>query len=243
MLRSLDEIHNYGLEATDGQIGRCSDFLFSEDDWTVRYMVADTERWLPGRRVLIAPIAFQTPQERTKQFPLSLTKSQIESSPPLASNATISRKYEEEYFAHYGWSVYWTKSPGIQVAKEKLNERGPSAKYRDSQLRSVREVKGYEISATDGDFGRVKDFIVDHEDWKIRFVVVDTRRWLPGGDEVLLSPEWISGVRWAPRQITVDVTKDLVKDSPKFDPSTPVNREYEIRLYDYYGRPKYWEAF
>jgi hypothetical protein len=28
--------------------------------------------------------------------------------------------------------------------------------------------------------------------------------------------------------------------SPEFDPSAPVNRAYELRLYDCYGRPKYW---
>jgi hypothetical protein len=26
----------------------------------------------------------------------------------------------------------------------------------------------------------------------------------------------------------------------EFDPAVPVNRAYELRLYDYYGRPKYW---
>jgi len=33
-----------------------------------------------------------------------------------------------------------------------------------------------------------------------------------------------------------------VEQSPKYDPSTPVNREYEVRMYDYYGRPVYWES-
>lgn len=25
-----------------------------------------------------------------------------------------------------------------------------------------------------------------------------------------------------------------------FDPSAPINREYQVRLYDYYGRPRCW---
>jgi hypothetical protein len=37
------------------------------------------------------------------------------------------------------------------------------------------------------------------------------------------------------------MSKDSVRNSPEFDPREPVNREYEVRLYDYYGRPKYWE--
>ena len=31
--------------------------------------------------------------------------------------------------------------------------------------------------------------------------------------------------------------KKKIKESPEFDPSTPVNSEYEKILYDYYGRP------
>jgi hypothetical protein len=29
-----------------------------------------------------------------------------------------------------------------------------------------------------------------------------------------------------------------IKDSPPFDPTQPVNAEYERRLYDFYGRPR-----
>jgi len=32
-----------------------------------------------------------------------------------------------------------------------------------------------------------------------------------------------------------------VKESPVYDPAEPVNREYEILWYDYYGRPVYWK--
>ena len=39
----------------------------------------------------------------------------------------------------------------------------------------------------------------------------------------------------------VDLKKDIIEKSPDFDASKPVNREYEVRLYDYYGRPVYWD--
>jgi len=38
----------------------------------------------------------------------------------------------------------------------------------------------------------------------------------------------------------VNLTKEQIENSPVYDPSAPVNRDYEERLYDYYGRPKYW---
>ena len=42
MLLSVNELTNYVLSAKDGEIGRCRDFLFDDEHWTIRYMVANT---------------------------------------------------------------------------------------------------------------------------------------------------------------------------------------------------------
>ena len=55
MLRSTEDILGFRLEATDGHIGTVEDFYFDDQVWSIRYLVADTGRWLPGRRVLISP--------------------------------------------------------------------------------------------------------------------------------------------------------------------------------------------
>ena len=83
------------------------------------------------------------------------------------------------------------------------------------------------------------DFIVEDDLWIIHYLVVDTGNWLPG-KKVLVSPTWIEEVNWAERQVSLDLATDTIQNSPEFDPSVPVNREYEVRLYDYYGRPHYW---
>ena len=106
-------------------------------------------------------------------------------------------------------------------------------------LRSLEEVKGYHIQATDGKIGHVEDFIVDDESWEVRYLVVDTRKWLHG-KQVLLSPKWIKEINWLESNVHVDLSREAVRNSPQYDPFSPVNREYEIKLYDYYGRPKYW---
>lgn len=83
-----------------------------------------------------------------------------------------------------------------------------------------------------------EDLIAEDETWIIRYVVVDTRHWLPG-KKMLVAPSWIERVTWAERVVHVDLPRETIEDSPEFDPSVPVNPEYELRLYDYYGRPKY----
>jgi len=41
--------------------------------------------------------------------------------------------------------------------------------------------------------------------------------------------------------VSLDINKESLKNSPKYDPSASINREYEVKFYDYYGRKKYWE--
>ena len=52
--------------------------------------------------------------------------------------------------------------------------------------------------------------------------------------------DWIRSFHWHPAETEVDLTRDQIRHSPKFDPHEAVNREYEDRLYDYYGKPRYW---
>jgi hypothetical protein len=104
----------------------------------------------------------------------------------------------------------------------------------------MKEVLGYHIIAEDDEAGHVDDFIADTETWAIRYLVADTRNWLPGR-KVLVCPDWIKNVNWYESHVSVDLSAQAIKDGPTYRPSTPVNREYEARLYDFHGRPKYWE--
>ena len=102
-------------------------------------------------------------------------------------------------------------------------------------------MSGYHIAATDGDIGHVQDFLVDDATWAIHYLVVDTSNWW-FGKKVLVSPEWIDRVDWADAKVYVGVTREQIRKSPEYDPSDPVERDYEPRLHDHYGRPSYWSG-
>jgi hypothetical protein len=249
MLRSISEIMGYKLEARDGDIGRCKDFLFDDRRWTVRYVVAETGGWLSDRKTLISPIALDGPDWGSRRLRTRLDRKSIENAPPLDEDAPVSRQYEMKYHAHYGWPHYW-RGTGIWAAdaypQPLYDDVGQSQLAvedeevdGDPHLRSMDEVIDYRLEAQDGKIGHVGDFIIDDETWQIRYVIADTRKWL-SGKRVLLSPSWIRGVHWGEQRVAVDLTREEVKNSPEFKPSEPVNREYEMRLYDYYGRPRYW---
>ena len=49
MLRSIKEMLDYSILATDGEIGHVTDILLSDSDLKARYLVIDTGGWLSGR--------------------------------------------------------------------------------------------------------------------------------------------------------------------------------------------------
>ena len=82
MLRSIKQFLGDKLGASDGEIGQVKDFYFDDQNWAVRYLVADTGSWLAGRQVLISPHAF--PEGfRGKVLRVNLTRKQIEDSPSI----------------------------------------------------------------------------------------------------------------------------------------------------------------
>ena len=108
-------------------------------------------------------------------------------------------------------------------------------------LRSTKEVAGYHVQAIDKDIGHIEDFIMDQDSWIIRYLVLDTSNWLPGSRKVLVPPDWAERVDWSRRKVLVNQTSEQIRSSPRYDPTIPVNRKLEVTLYDFYGKPYYWQ--
>jgi len=247
MLRSVKELFGYKFEARDGEIGKVHDLYFDDLTWEIRYLVADTGKWLPGRKVLIIPSALGEPNWRSRNFPVQLTKDQIMKSPDIDLDKPVSRQHELKLHQHHNWAPYWIRyaapgtvsvRPAPHAEEEKEKEATPEVEG-DSHLRSAKEVIGYHIQARDGEIGHVEDFIMEDMKEVIRYMIVDTKNWLPGKD-VLISPLWIEKVSWKDAKVFIGLLRETIKDSPEYNPAEPINRRYEERLYDFYGRPKYW---
>jgi uncharacterized protein YrrD len=106
-------------------------------------------------------------------------------------------------------------------------------------LRTVKNLDGCRILATDGAIGSVKDVYFDDEQWVVRYLVVDTGGWLSGRN-VLVSPYAVKFIAWDTRAIAVDLTRDQVQRSPDIDTNKPVSRQREAEYHRYYGYPQYW---
>jgi hypothetical protein len=165
-----------------------------------------------------------------------LTRRQVEESPSIDTAKPVSRQHETALQSYYGYAPYWVgpyrwgpyaypypllqagvlpPDPGPPYANRVAEELAARERQdQDPHLRSARAVIGYRIRATDGELGHVTDFLIDEQDWAIRYLVVDPQSWWPG-PHVLVSPDWTRGVSWTDGTVDVGVTRDAVRGAPE----------------------------
>ncbi|PAY16639.1 PRC-barrel domain protein [Rhodopirellula sp. SM50] len=248
MLIAFDSVRGTTLAGVDDKVGTILDLLIDTDDWLTRHLVVDTGKWLSERRVLLPPSILGQRDWQQRAIAIKLTKQQVQDSPHVDSNKPVSRQMEAELYKYYDVPAYWGPAgvslalggpTGMPMSAHVPNGEQQVVEEELPNLRSAKEIRNYSIEATDGDLGHVEDLIIDDETWAVRYVVVDTKNWLPAR-KVLISPQWVESVSWSETTVSINMTREEIKNSPEYDPLTPINRGYEEHLYDYYGRERYW---
>ena len=251
MLLRAKELDGCKVAATDGELGEIKDFFFDVDDWTLRYFVIETGNWLSRRRVLIAPDAVDQPAftAEPRELRVKLTQEQIRNSPDVDTEMPFSRQQETAYRDYYAWPIYWPMAtftaggvgvaPPLVSAHQPTHDEAEAAKLgqqqEDVRLRSAHEVRGYGLRATGGSVGHIRDFVLDDGDWRVAYLVIDTGNWLPGKD-VLIAPDWISGVSWSDSEVTTELNTEQVKTAPEYDDKAEITPMYQRALREHYGR-------
>jgi hypothetical protein len=214
------------LGATDGDVGHIKDFYFEDQNWAIRYLVADTGSWLPGRQVIFSPHSVGDIEQAGKILRVNLTRKQIEGSPSIDSHKPVSRQYEEEYYRYFGWPYYWQGDglwglsgfPILELPPESLRPEpapriGPVSEPADARLRSTQAVSGYHIRASNGAMGHVCDFMMDTRSWAIRQLVIKIGHRF-SGKEVLIQPGNVDHISYEESTVFVTLTAEAVEQSP-----------------------------
>lgn len=259
MLRKVGSLKGYALKASDGELGSVKEVYFDDEQWGIRYLVVETGTWLSSRSVLISPYSIKSIDDLEETLHVSLTRDQVKNAPDIDTHQPVSRQLEGEFSSYYGYGNYWNGPylwgvggypafpPAESGSVPPLHERPDQVAARaadnpeDIHLRSSKDVSGYHIGGTDGEIGHVEDFIFDDEAWAVRYLLVDTRNWWPGGKKVLLASHWIDRIDWTDSTVQTSLTQEQIKSSPEYDEDLPLDRDYEDRLHQYYGKKTYWD--
>jgi uncharacterized protein YrrD len=229
MLISFNDLRQFTIEASDGRKGHTTDLYFDDDSWQIRYAVAESGFLFTKQQSLLKSTLMGEPSIEKQTLSVSLTKEQIDEAdspdahPPVSEQrAREIRLSQLEY-----WPPLMIGAPGAvytpaiaehqlrtgeKVTDRKLEEE--LGELEDPHLRSLHEVSGYAIQATDGEIGSISDFLLDPDGWKIRYLVVDTGKWLPGR-QVAIRPDWVSHISWDGQSIVVNVSKEEVSGAPE----------------------------
>ena len=234
MLRSLKGMLGYGIEATDGRLGRVHDFLFEDDTWEVRYLVDDTGNWLPGRKVILPVSVLESPDWRNELFVVPHTQDEIRNAPGVPSKGAVTREAETSLFEHFQWIPYWaphglvapvaaqpasTEPGGAAVSQAASHHHSPgtqTSQDSESHLQGFNDCLSLHVEHAGDDLGRVTDFVFDDQHWQIVSVVFDTGHWLRG-KRIQIPVERVRGVFPEHGRIKVEMSKAETETCPAFN--------------------------
>jgi uncharacterized protein YrrD len=227
MLRSIKQLYEDKLGASDGEIGEVADFYFDEQQWVVRYVVAGTGAWLAGRLVLLSPHAFDNFHQSGHRLIVNLTRQQLANGPSIEPHKPVTRQFEEEYNRYYGWPFYWDDSgivrgmggfPASLQARSIPNDQTPrscrSGHGDNPRLRSTKALAGCHIQSSGGTIGRLTDFLIDDKSWTIRHLLIETGHWF-SRNEIAISPKQIDHISHDKSGIFVAPTKEAIFETPE----------------------------
>ena len=106
-LRSTAAVSGYDIQASDGEIGHVEDFVIDDETWAIRYLVIDTQNWLPGKKVLISPQWIERVSWGLSTVFVNLSRDAIKRAPEYSAEDLVNREYENKIYKHYRRQGYW----------------------------------------------------------------------------------------------------------------------------------------
>lgn len=107
-LRSVREMIGYRVLSGHDEVGHVEDFIVDDEGWSLRYLLADTGSWLPGRKVPLSTQWISTVRwtDRTVHIPLKVDL--IKHSPVFDLAEGLTRSDETLLHDHYQRRYYWS---------------------------------------------------------------------------------------------------------------------------------------
>jgi hypothetical protein len=199
-----------------------------------------------SQKVVISPISLLEFSADDYAMTVSLSKDMVKSCPKVEEHETVSREFEKIYYDYFGYGYYWTGEgawgkyayptalfhenilpfENVQTNNSETDNSETDNSETDNvaddnletanHLRSANELAHYSIDAVDGKKGYIYDFIWDTYNWSLRYLVIDTRDWLPGGKHVLVSPEQFDSFNWGNQTVSCNIGLQQIKACPEY---------------------------
>jgi hypothetical protein len=108
-LRSTREVIGYHIQSTGGEIGHVEDVVVDDKSWAIRYIVANTQNWLPGGMVLVAPQWIERINWAERKVFTYLLRETIKDAPEFDPSTLVDGDYEAWLYEFYGRPKHWIR--------------------------------------------------------------------------------------------------------------------------------------
>ena len=234
MFFSTKRLIHYSLHALDGLIGEVIDLYFDDEEWSVKYLCVDTGHWMPGRQILISTVSLLLPEQESRMLPVDLTIEQVRDSPSIELGQPVTHRQERELHDRYSWPVYWGNTTKPVTHPEPVVISSEQEESREN-IRSGRDLIGFHVMGFDEAIGHVDDILLDASGWRIRYLVAGTRNILTV-HETLLDVNHGVHVDWQEEQVTLDYTREAIRNAPPYLSPEEIDPVYETTLAEYFAR-------
>ena len=86
----------------------------------------------------------------------------------------------------------------------------------NGDLDSIKQTTGYHIHARNGEIGHVDDFLIEDDNWRIKYLLVDTSNWI-GGRSVIVSSDALERVDKSDHRLYVAADRDTIARAPALE--------------------------
>lgn len=234
MRTTCNALCDFTVYANDAEIGKIKDIYFDKKTWLVRYLVVDTRRWLPGRKVLLAPKHVALLDTRTQVIRFDMTREQLSQAPSLAEHLPPTRAHEIALYDFFGWTQYWTGTLDRRLPLAEARQPLDGATYDmesnarqlagEPHLESCKDLQKFTVGTSDQltrtaqptKLGSLWDFVINYVEWNVPFFVVEEDL-NPGLRKFVLSTDLITAIDIQDGMIRTQTSTQSVAHAPSVD--------------------------
>lgn len=105
--------------------------------------------------------------------------------------------------------------------------------------RRIKYLRHFSVRTKDGKKAKIKDFLFDEKQWKVRYAEVDFGS-LFKEKRVLIPRVFLQTPDEGTSLIDIELTKEQIDKFPAPEAHKPVSRQLEEKIHDYYDLKYYW---
>lgn len=105
-------------------------------------------------------------------------------------------------------------------------------------ITSVKELLDSTIMGEDGKIGDCWDLLIDQRNWRLRYAVALSAKWL-SRRKILISPSFLKDVKRESGVLQTSLTRKQVEGMPPLDADAPISMQYERKYHQYFKLPFY----